>query len=220
MEVLCKLYEMTLYGENYIKEERFSYSTDLICDKDVYKLSYIVEEIEKLYHNNQIENEWITDENRPNRTHSAYSINLASLKAILYSTNFVTHITLTPTTDREFNIYFRYYGYRLDVLNYVRFPNIVAQLPDQFNYNTACLGNIMRYGNFAVLHGHTEWEMVCIKSFIYIFDILELSKDTIRVYAHKEIIPHLVGKGGKNVKKTIQKLHEYGFTNVKRILFN
>lgn len=51
----------------------------------------------------------------------------------------------------------------------------------------------------------------------YLIKLPDLSKPVVTVHVPEWIAPHLIGKGGKKIKETLQWIHDAGYKNVRKI---
>lgn len=115
------------------------------------------------------------------------------------------------------------YGYYLRMLIYTEFGhnvrNVVTTLDMQHDLFNKYL-NSFHIGNYIIVNGVELSKGVGsdqVDVHWYVIQVQDLSNSVITVYAKQEIIPHLIGKGGKKIKETLDFIHKAGYTNVKRI---
>lgn len=151
-------------------------------------------------------------------------INVRNLSYTIYeqdkfSTNIIS-MTVYPLSDKAI-------GYSLDMAINKTFQDMnvkngVVQIHDsmhRFN-NVHISENLVTFGNKEAMLAYEDIGMTstCIyKTYFFILDHESLKSSKLEIFCDVDLMAHIIGKGGRNVNRLKEKLHEKGFTNVKRI---
>lgn len=162
--------------------------------------------------------------NNRSYTRDVTSINVRDLSYQIveqdkFSTNII-RMTIYPLSNKA-------KGYSLDKVMNKTFPNMdvksgVVQIggnaPGFSDFHI--LENLMTFGNKEVIEACEIFEGYCYglpAIYFFVMDHDDLKSPKLEILCDVDLIPHVIGKGGRNIKRLKDRIHAKGFTNVKRI---
>lgn len=73
------------------------------------------------------------------------------------------------------------------------------------------------FGNKEVMVAYSTTEYCYIYNYYYIIDQNDLKQKVLKIYVNDKLVPHIIGKGGKNINKLKENIYQKGYDKVKRI---
>lgn len=162
--------------------------------------------------------------NNRSYTRDILAMNVRNLSYTIYeqdkfSTNIIS-MTVYPLSDKAI-------GYSLDMAVNQTFPDMdvkngVVQIHDSIHgFNNVHISeNLVTFGNKEAMLAYEDirmTHMAIYKTYFFVLDHESLKSTKLEIFCDVDLMPHIIGKGGRNVNRLKEKLHEKGFTNVKRI---
>lgn len=177
-------------------------------------------------HEVQCRNIYIDEDFYTNRsyTRDILALSVKNLSYTIYeqdkvSTNIISMVVY-PLSNKAI-------GYSLDMIVNNTYPDMnvkngVLQLHDSFREfnDVSIMEDLVTFGNKEVMLAYEYFGMTHMgiyETYFFILDHESLKSSKLKIFCDVNLIPFIIGRGGKNIKHLKEKLHEKGFTNVKRI---
>lgn len=174
-------------------------------------------------HEVQCRNIYIDKDFYANRsyTRDILAMNVENLSYTIYeqdkfSTNIIS-MTVYPLNDKAI-------GYSLDMVVNKTFPNMNVKNGVVHIHNSIrVMENLVTLGNKEAMLAYEDIGMIHMgiivryETYFFILDHGSLKSSKLEIFCDVHLMPHIIGKGGRNINRLKEKLHEKGFTNIKRI---
>lgn len=187
---------------------------------------FIISKILEGQKENKLHTEWIDpDILKTNNHYHCYDEYLNDLTFTLYSgigKNIARgiNVCIIPETNEEFEMFF---SILIDQRYQSAIKNATISLPKIFERKELIDPFMAKeVGDFLIIYAYEEFvnSFAFSKSSIdhlYIIRIKDLSKPIVRIYSEERLVPHLIGKGGKNIAGVKEMIHAAGYRQVRKI---